>query len=370
MGKRYLSKNDMKTEKPRILVIDDDLATLDCIRLSLQNERDYIVSTENDPEQALQMIYENDFAAVISDVKMGKINGLDILKAVREYDGKIPVILITGNCEEETMRRSINLGVYEFLRKPFEIIELIITVRKALEANRLRIQNQDYKDKLQDLVMERTAELLKTKAMLESSYLNTIHAMVNAMEVNDIYTLGHSERVTAIAVGLGKAARLDINDLRELRIGALLHDLGKIGVTSNVLNKEQSLTDSEYDIIKRHPVAGAKIVEPIGLPKAVGMIILQHHEWYDGGGYPYGLRGSDIHPLARIVSVADSFDAMTSKRKYRSNLDFRSAVQEVYDKRSLQFDPELGRIFYENSDLVLSVLQNRIAIDDLLQEAY
>ncbi len=351
-------------------MIDDDLATLDCIRLSLQNERDYTVTTVSDPEQALQMIYENDFAAVISDVKMGRINGLDILKAVREYDGKIPVILITGSCDEETMRRSINLGVYEFLRKPFEISELIITVRKALEANKLRIQNQDYKDNLQTLVLERTAELLKTKAMLESSYLNTIHAMVNAMEINDIYTLGHSERVTAIAIGLGKAAGLSLNDLRELRIGALLHDLGKIGVISNVLNKEQTLTDSEYDLIKRHPIAGAKIVEPIGLPPAVGKIIVQHHEWFDGGGYPYGLKGEAIHFLARIVSVADSFDAMTSKRKYRSNLDVSSAVQEVYNNRGKQFDPDFGRIFYDNSELVLSILQNKISITDLLEETY
>lgn len=357
-------------EKPRVLVIDDDIAILDCIRMSLQSEKDYTVTTTRDPEQALQMIYDNDFATVISDVKMEKLSGLDVLKAVREYDDRIPVILITGSSDEEVMRSSIHLGVYEFLKKPFEISDLIVTVRQGLEAHQLRIQNSEYKNKLQALVAERTAELMETKAKLERSYLNTIHVMVNAMEVNDIYTLGHSERVTAISVGIGKVMGLGVEDLRELRIGALLHDLGKIGVMSTVLNKEQSLTDSEYDIIKRHPVAGAKIVDPMGLPKTVSKIILQHHEWYNGEGYPYGLKGEGIHLFARIVSVADSFDAMTSKRKYRSNLNYSRAAKEIYTNRSRQFDPEIGKIFYDHTEQVLSVLSNKIALDDLLEEAY
>lgn len=351
------------------MVIDDDIAILDCIRMSLQHERDYTVSTVNDPQQALQMIYDNDFATVISDVVMTKLSGLDILKAVRAYDDKIPVILITGSCDEETMRQSIRLGVYEFLKKPFEISDLIVTVRQALETHQLRVQNSEYKDRLQSLVLERTVELMETRAKLENSYLNTIHVMVNTLEVNDIYTLGHSERVTAIAVGLGKAAGLSLEELRELRIGALLHDLGKIGVMSDVLNKEQSLTNIEYDTIKRHPIIGAKIVGPIGLPDTVSKIILQHHEWYNGEGYPYGLKGEDIHLLARIVSVADSFDAMTSKRKYRSNLDYGRAAQEIYNNRNLQFDPDLGKIFYEHRELVLSVLNDRISLNDLLKEA-
>lgn len=352
------------------MVIDDDISILDCVRLSLKNEKDYTVTTMHDPEQALEMIYEGGISTVISDVKMGKLSGLDILKAVREYDDRIPVVLITGSSDEEVMRKSIHLGVYEFLKKPFEISDLIVTVRQALEAHQLRVQNSKYKDKLKTLVLERTAELMETKAKLERSYLNTIHVMVNAMEVNDTYTLGHSERVTAISVGLGKVMDFSLEDLREIRIGALLHDLGKIGVMSNVLNKEQSLTDSEYDIIKRHPIAGAKIVDPMGLPKTVSKIILQHHEWYNGEGYPYGLKGEDIHLFARIVSVADSFDAMTSKRKYRSNLDYGRAAQEIYRNRGQQFDPEIGRIFYENRQQVLSVLTNKIALDDLLEEAY
>lgn len=365
-GKRFPFYK-MKNEKPRILVIDDDLPILDCVRMSLQTEKDYTVTTMSDPVKALKLFYENDFAVVISDVKMGRLSGLDILKAVREYDDRIPVVLITGSSDEETMRRSIHMGVYEFLKKPFEISNLIVTVRQALEAHKLRMQNSRYEHELKSLVQERTAELLDTKAKLERSYLNTIHVMVNAMEVKDIYTLGHSERVTAIAVGLGKAVGLNIDELRELRIGALLHDLGKIGVISDVLNKAQSLTDSEYDIIKQHPIAGAKIVGPLGLPDTVSKIILQHHEWYNGEGYPYGLKGKDIHLYARIVSVADSFDAMTSKRVYRSNIDYGRATQEIYKNRSKQFDPEIGKILHENRELVLGVLSSKISLNDMLE---
>lgn len=360
----------MEKEKPRVLVIDDDLAILDCIRLSLQQEKAYTVAAVSDPGKALQMIYENDFATVISDVQMGKMSGLDILKAVREHDDKIPVVLITAYTDAEIMRSAIHLGVYEFLNKPFNISDLILTVRQALETYQLRVRNSECENNLKILVLERTAELLDARSKLEHSYLNTILVMVKAIEVNDLYTSGHSERVTAISLGLGKAMGLSFAELRELRIGAILHDLGKIGVLSNVLNKEHSLTDSEYDSIKRHPIAGAKIVEPMGLPEPVCKIILQHHEWYNGEGYPYGLKGNDIHPYARIVSVADSFDAMTSIRKYRKNLDFGRAAQEIYDKRSLQFDPEVGRIFYENRGQVLSVLESKMALKDLLQEVY
>jgi len=360
----------MRKEKPQVLVIDDDQSILDCIRLSLKQERDYSVVVSRDPEAALKMIYEQDFAVVISDVTMPRVSGLDVLKAVREYDSKIPVILITGSTDDATMRRSIHLGVYEFLKKPFEISDLIVTVRQAVEANQLRIQNDLYKHNLQTLVIERTAELMEAKSKLENSYLSTIHVMVNAMEANDVYTRGHSERVTAIAIGLGKVLGLALEELRELRIGALLHDLGKIGVISNVLNKTQSLTDSEYDIIKQHPITGAKIIAPISLPDTVSKIILQHHGWYNGEGYPYGLRGEDIHLFARIVSVADSFDAMTSQRLYRNKVNFDKAAQEIYKNRDLQFDPVVAKVFYDNRELVLSVLQNKIALNDLLEEAF
>lgn len=360
----------MEYQKHNVLVIDDDSSILDCIRLSLSTTKEYNVHGYNNPEEGLEALKIINFACVISDVNMPNMSGLDVLKAVTDYDEKIPVILITGNTDTDIMRRAIHLGVYEFLKKPFEMNDLIVTVKQAVQKNQLLIQNEMHKFHLETLVQQRTIELFAAKSKLEQSYLNTILAMVNAMEVNDIYTRGHSERVTAIAMGLGKALKLSAEELRQLRIGALLHDLGKIGVISNVLNKEQSLTPTEFDIIKQHPIIGAKIIGPIGLPDAVHNIILQHHEWYNGQGYPYGIANSEISYLARIVSVADSFDAMTSQRPYRRNVEFTKAAQEVYDNIDAQFDPEIGKLFYNYHSQVLSVLKDRSALKDLLQENF
>jgi putative nucleotidyltransferase with HDIG domain len=360
----------MNKDKIRILVIDDDVAILDCIRLSLQSLGPYQVTVCENPREALELLHTNDFATVISDVNMPGLSGLDVLAAVVKYDDKIPVVLITGNTESEIMRKAIHLGVYEFLKKPFEMSDLVVTVKQAVETHRLKVQNEQYQNHLESLVQQRTIELFAAKSKLEKSYLNTIHTMVNAMEVNDIYTRGHSERVTAIAMRLGKLLGLNIDELRQLRIGALLHDLGKIGIISNVLNKEQRLTESEYDIIKQHPIIGAKIIDPIGLPDTISKIIVQHHEWANGEGYPYGITLPDIHPLARIVSVADSFDAMTSQRSYRPSREFASAAEEVYANLNRQFDPVVGKVFYENQRQILSVINDHQALKDLLQEAF
>lgn len=350
----------------RVLIIDDDLAVLNSIRLGLEGQKGFAAITTDDPVRALKMIEEEDISTVVTDVAMPQVNGLTIIKAVRERDEKIPVILITGSSDEWLLREAIHLGVYEFLKKPFSISDFLVTVQQSLETYELRYQNEMYKTQLQRLVSERTTELLQAQIKLQKSYLNTIHAMVNAMEVNDVYTRGHSERVTALAIVLGKELKLNMDELSELRIGALLHDLGKIGVITTVLNKEQSLSEDEYQIIKMHPETGAKILSPIGFADSIIRTIREHHEWFNGAGYPHGLTGEEIHLYARIVSVADSFDAMTSKRLYRENLDYATAAREIYKNREQQFDPQIAKIFYEKRDSILQVLSRPKAWDELL----
>lgn len=353
-------------EMPDILVIDDDPAMLDCIRMSLITMNTYQVRACSDAFQALEWLKTESFSAVISDVNMPRMNGLELLKWVGEFDSKIPVILITGNDDSEIMLQAIHLGAYEFLKKPFLMSDLHITVKQAVQKHELLVQNDIYRNHLENLVEQRTKELNDARSMLEKSYLNTIRAMVNAMEVNDIYTRGHSDRVTAISVMLGQALELDSEDLQNLRIGALLHDLGKIGILSNVLKKEQRLTDTEYDSMKQHPIIGAKIIDPIGLPDCVREIILQHHEWYDGNGYPYGIDHHQINPLASIVSVADSVDAMTSQRPYRDNLDFPSAVKEVWLNQGKQFDPKIAKTLSQCQLQINLVMSNPNKMKELL----
>ncbi|MCK9556933.1 MAG: response regulator [Candidatus Cloacimonetes bacterium] len=360
----------MLEEKARVLIIDDDLPILDSIRMGLKNCHNLLVDVCEDPSEALSLLKNNEYQTVISDVAMPVISGLDILKAVSQGNPELPVILITGYADTDMMREAIHYGVYEFLKKPFEMDELLMTLNKALETYRLRIQNKAYKDHLESLVTQRTIELFDANNKLQKSYLNTIHAMINAMEVNDIYTRGHSERVTAMSMRMGKLLGLETKELILLRIGALLHDLGKIGIVSNVLSKEHRLTENEYNAIKQHPLIGARIIDPIGFPETVGKIILQHHEWANGEGYPYGIKLNDIHPLARIVSVADSVDAMTSRRPYSRNLDFQGATEEVLNNINRQFDPIVGRIFFANNQQIHNFTKDTNAIKEMLQEAF
>lgn len=360
----------MDSNLKQILVIDDELAILDCVRMSLRSVPHYHISVCNNPGDALEIMQTKMFNLVISDIQMPGLSGLDVLSAVVKMDPNLPVILMTGDADPDKMRTAIQLGAFDFLRKPFEIAELHVAVKQALQKNMLLIQNENYRNHLESLVEERTRELVVAQNKLEKHYLNTIYAMVYAMEANDIYTRGHSERVTVISIMLGKLMKLDQEELKLLRIGALLHDLGKIGIYNSLLSKDQALTISEYEIIKQHPVIGERIIGPIGLPAPVHEIILQHHEWYGGGGYPNGLKGESISLFARIVAIADSFDAMTSQRPYRMNLDPYSASLEIRDNVDTQFDPEIGMLFYNNYRAIIEPVENGPATRELLFDLF
>ena len=358
----------MAKEKQNILIIDDDQAMLDCIRMSLQTNPEYRAEVCDNPGDALELLQINSYNLVITDIVMPQMSGLDVLVEVAKIDANLPVILMTGEEDTSNMRSAIQLGAFDFLRKPFEIAELLIAVKQALHKNQLLTQNQNYHNHLEIMVEQRTMELYDAKIQLEKHYLNTILAMVNAMEANDIYTRGHSERVTLLSIILGKTLKLDVEDLKLLRIGALLHDLGKIGIYNTLLNKDQALTMDEYEVMKQHPIIGERIIGPIGLPAPVNDIILQHHEWYNGEGYPYGIKGDAISYLARIVAVADSYDAMTSLRPYRQNLDSETALSEIRSNIEQQFDPVYARAFCDNFSNIVGQLNKGPVTQELLFE--
>ncbi|HOH78549.1 MAG: response regulator [Candidatus Cloacimonetes bacterium] len=347
-----------------VLVIDDDPHLLELIREQLSESGEYLVVALSDPKEGLAWLMDNQVEVVISDIHMPGMSGIDLIDHIKLYNSSIQVILITGYPDNAYMRSAIKAGVFDFLRKPFPITELLVSVKQAREKYLLLTQNLKYQTELELMVVERTRQLHEANLKLESHYINTLRAMVNAIEAKDVYTKGHSERVTALSMVLGKSMGLSEEELRILRLGSLLHDLGKIGVYKTVLDKATSLSDAEYELVRHHPLIGARIIEPIGLPKEVGMVILQHHEWYNGTGYPFGMVGPEIHPLAKIVAITDAFDAMTSKRPYRPQLDYEQAAKEIERQLEVQFDPNIGQTFCSNLQELTAILSNPNGLSD------
>lgn len=346
-----------------VLVIDDDSAILSCIQTILSDMPGLSIKTADNPKDALKYISTASINAIITDIHLPGFSGIDLLEKVARFDNRIQVILMTGFLEAELMRKAIQLGAFDFLRKPFDYNELVIATQQALEKNKLLRQNSLYQTRLEQLVEQRTLELIQAKGKLENHYLNAINSMINAIEIADIYTVGHSERVTTISLILGQLLKLSSEELRYLRIGAMLHDLGKIGRINSLITKTDKLSMDEYDLIKQHPIQGAKIISPLGLPDAVSDIILQHHERPDGKGYPYGISDSKISQYAKIVSVADSYDAMTSQRAYRNNLNPREAAQEVQMHSGIQFDPIVVSTFTRNFSRIEDTLSNKESLN-------
>ena len=322
-----------------ILVVDDDRAMLDLIGAALTSREKYQVALAADSDEALKLISEKHFDVVISDINLPGMNGLGLLSRISVIDNKVPVILITGFADVGTLQSAIKLGVYDFLRKPFSISELQISVRQAVQKHQLLIQNELYTKNLEKLVEAKAKELVDANNQLEMNFIRTVLAMINALEACDIYTRGHSERVTNISLIIAQTMNLTEAEIKLLRTGAIFHDIGKIGIYPTLLHKPATLTVEELNLIRQHPLIGEKIIRPIAMDREIINIVSQHHERFDGAGYPLGLKKHDISLLARIVSIADSYDAMTSSRSYRDIFSHQQASEEIERCSGTQFDP-------------------------------
>jgi putative two-component system response regulator len=335
----------------KILVVDDDQPMLDLIGTALSTREKYHVVSASDSELALQFLDQDKIDVVISDINLPGMNGLDLLTRINIIDSKIPVILITGFADLNTMQTAIKLGVFDFLRKPFNLSELQIAVKQAVQKHQLMIQNQLYTEQLENLVEKKAKELYEAHRLLEMNYIRTVLAMVNALEACDIYTKGHSERVTNISLIIGRAMNMTLEELKTLRTGAVFHDLGKIGIYPDLLHKPSSLSNDELSLLRQHPIVGEKIIRPIALDKEISNIVSQHHERYDGSGYPRGLKKHDISLMAKIVAIADAYDAMTSSRSYREVMSHSQAYEEIRRCSGTQFDPICVEYFLKAADV-------------------
>jgi putative nucleotidyltransferase with HDIG domain len=332
------------TVSPCILIVDDEVEITE-ILADLLSE-DYDCLRAGSAEEALQRLTEREFQLVISDITMPGMSGLDMIPHVKELAPDTVVVMISGMQTVESAIGALRLGAFDYLMKPFDLRQVEAVVKRALEHHELVVAKKRYENHLEELVEQRTIELDKALNSLEGSYRSTLKALTAALETRDSETHGHSERVVTYSLRLGREYGLNSAEMKALEFGSLLHDIGKIGVPDSILRKPAKLTEEEWVRMREHPQHGQQILRGIEFLQGAARVVAQHHEQWDGSGYPLGLRAEDIDICARIFAVADAFDAITSDRVYRRGKSYEAAAKELDDWAGRQFDPKVVEAFH------------------------
>lgn len=330
-----------------ILVVDDDRLNLVLAYDTLKPY--YSVSVVNSGVEALRFLESKDVDLILLDIEMPVMNGIETLKKIKstKETAEIPVIFLTGLDDSKIEAQCIELGAQDYIIKPFYAPGMLVRIRRILELNDLR-------KNLENLVQEKTKEI-------EYLTIQTITTFADFIDAKDRYTKFHSQHVAKLAEKMAVKLGWDRTDVRNLYYSALLHDIGKIGVPDYILNKPGKLTEEEYAIIKKHPVIGGEILSEVTVVPYLSIGAGNHHEKYDGTGYPLGKKGKEIPLVGRIVGIADTVDAMTSTRSYREGLGVQETIDELNRCSGTQFDPELVPIMIE-------ILQEGIEFDEEEQQ--
>jgi putative nucleotidyltransferase with HDIG domain len=314
-----------------ILVVDDEQLVREMISRRLE-KRGFKCLTAGDGQQALELISEDNISLVLLDISMPGMSGLEVLDGIKVNYPDTMVIMITAVVDVNTAIKAMTSGAYDYLIKPIETEILYISVNRALKNRNLILENKEYQHCLEQKVSEQTEEIQK-------SFINTVTSLANALEAKDEYTRGHSERVTNIAIKIAEELEMTSEEIEKIRLAGLLHDIGKIGVREDILNKPGKLSKEEFEQVKEHSRIGERILRPVIKDEDVLDIVIHHHEHCDGTGYPDGLIDNVITMSASILAVADAYDAMTSDRPYRKALGTAFARDELERFKEKQFRP-------------------------------
>ncbi|MEO5568919.1 MAG: HD domain-containing phosphohydrolase [Gemmatimonadaceae bacterium] len=322
-------------ENANCLIVDDEPRLRQILTHLMRADGFHCVEAANGVE-ALEHLARAPITLLMTDMGMPKMNGIELLRQVRAKYPDVAVVMITGNTDVETAVGTLSLGAMDYIVKPFQLEEVRARVKQALEKRRLILENRDYQERLEDRVKAQ-------QRRLEELFVGGVQSLSAALEAKDPYTRGHSLRVAGYSVCIAREFGLNPELIRQIELGGNVHDIGKIGVREEVLNKTGPLTPEEYDHIMTHPVIGWRILAPLlgDAPRALN-IVRWHHERFDGKGLPDRLSGHSIPLEARIVAAADTLDAITSDRPYRiSEKTLPRAVDELKRNSGSQFDPEV-----------------------------
>ena len=325
-------------DKYNILLVDDEEDNLALLYRTLRGS--YNLERTTSPLKALEILDEKDFELVISDHKMPEMDGVEFLKRVQISHPSTMRILLTAYSDANILIDAINYAkIYRYVKKPFNPDELQLIVSAALEYYQLKHDND------------------KLIADLKELFSGTIKAIMEALDAKDSYTSGRSKRITYYSIIIAKQLGLSQIDIGKVELAGMLHDIGMIGVSDEILYKIDALTQEEYDEIKKHITYSVKILEDIKQLKDVVEIIKYHHEKYDGTGYPYGIKGEDIPIGSRIIAVADTFDSIISNRIYRNQVEMSEAKQKIIEGAGTQFDPIVVKAFEASFDSIVETIK-------------
>ena len=320
----------------KIIVVDDEPGILDSLSIFLKRSG-YNFTGVTNPLEAIEKVKNEHFDLMLLDFIMTPIHGDKVVEEIRKFNKELYILLLTGHKDLapplETIKR---LDIQGYCEKSDKFDQLLLLVESGIKAieqmNTIKKINEELKD---------------TNEKLEKAYLETVETLRYTVEAKDTYTRGHSDRVSEYSVLIGKYLGLSEEELHKLKVGGLFHDIGKIGVPDSILLKTTKLTDDEYSEIKNHPSIGAHILSNASIFQDIIPIVKHHHERYDCRGYPGKLGGENIPYLARIAAIADSFDAMTSKRTYRDSLPIDVVKSEIEKNKGTQFDPNIADVFLD-----------------------